>query len=104
MMPLKSNRALMRHLKRILPNTSDSRGVAKAAYRSGPVSWATLYLTTNPQIRQAYGITDGSVYTAFFESKANVGDRLQDVDTDELYEVLESSEHINGWSLMLKRV
>lgn len=104
MMPLKSNRTLMRHLKRILPTTSDSRGVAKATYRSGPVSWATLYLTTNPQTRQAYGITDGSVYTAFFESKASVGDRLQDIDTDELYEVLESSKHINGWSLTLKRV
>ena len=104
MMPLKSNRTLMRHLTRILPKTSDSRGVAKATYRSGPVSWATLYLTTNPQTRQAYGITDGSVYTAFYESKAGVGDRLQDSDTDELYEVLESSKHINGWSLTLKRV
>lgn len=104
MMPLKSNRTLMRHLKRILPKTSDSRGVAKATYRSGPVSWATLYLTNNPQTRQAYGITDGSVYTAYYESKAGVGDRLQDIDTDELYEVLESSKHINGWSLILKRV
>lgn len=104
MMPLKSNRTLVRHLKRTLPKTSDSRGVARATYRSGPVSWATIYLATNPQTRQAYGITDGSVYTAFFEKKASVGDRLQDIDTDELYEVLESSKHINGWSLTLKRV
>lgn len=104
MMPLKRDRIQVRRYIRNLPKASNNRGVAKADYSKGGVMYITSYLTTNPQTRQSYGITDGSLFTAFSEGKVDVGDRLKDIDTEIMYEILESSKQINGYTLTMKKV
>lgn len=104
MMPLKRDRIQVRRMIRKLPKSSDARGTAKATYSKGGVMYATIYQVNNPEARQSYGITDGSVYKGFSEGCVLVGDRLQDIDTETTYEVLESSKAINGYTLSMKKV
>jgi hypothetical protein len=104
MMPLKRDVRLMHREKRTLPTASDKRGTAKATYSDGGRLYVSMYLVSNPETQRQYGITDGSLFTAYADKPVCVGDRIKDIESEESYEVLQASSYINGWTLSVKRV
>jgi len=105
MIPLQSHSSKYTWLKRTLPTSSDTRGVAKATYADRGSIFVTTYVETSNEVQRLYGITDGTLWSGFIGERVgvSVGDRLR--QKGRTFEILSVYPHTaTGRTLTMKEI